>query len=207
MRLIIDAFENGKPIPHKFAFCVPGKEGPVDMGKNISPKITWTEAPPETKSFALVLVDPDVPSKPDDVNQEGKTVPKELPRVDFHHLLLCNIPSYITVIEEGELSDGITPKGKDYGETKYGLTGLNNYTEWFKGDENMEGLYGSYDGPCPPWNDSIIHRYFFRLYALDVENLNVRGNYNAEDLYKAMEGHILAEASHLGTYTLNKELL
>lgn len=207
MKIKADGFENGKPIPAKYALCIPGKDTPVDMSENINPKITWTEAPPETKSFALVCVDPDVPSKTDDVNQEGKVVPKDLPRVDFYHLLLCNIPSFVNTIEEGELSSGITPKGKDYGKVKNGLTGLNNYTEWFKGDENMEGLYGSYDGPCPPWNDSIIHRYYFKLYAIDTENVNVRDNYNADDLFKAIEGHIIDEAECYGTYTLNKSLL
>ena len=33
----------------------------------------------------------------------------------------------------------------------------------------MSGDYFGYDGPCPPWNDSIVHHYVFTVYALDVD--------------------------------------
>ena len=46
--------------------------------------------------------------------------------------------------------------------------GINDYTGWFAGDKDMAGNYFGYDGPCPPWNDEIPHRYVFTLYALDV---------------------------------------
>lgn len=42
------------------------------------------------------------------------------------------------------------------------------------GDPNMEGVYGSYDGPCHPWNDSILHHYHFDLFALDVGSLTIK---------------------------------
>jgi len=70
----------------------------------------------------------------------------------------------------------------------------------------MEGTYRGYDGPCPPWNDSIVHHYTFTLYALDVESLPVTGNFTAADVRKAMEGHVLAEASLTGTYSLNPDV-
>lgn len=207
MILTIHSFENGKSIPGENAFCVPADEGHVTFAPNKNPHLTWSGAPEGTKSFALICVDPDVPSKPDDVNQEGRTVPADLPRVDFYHWVLTDIPAGLGEIKEGEASDGVTPHGKEPGTKKYGIAGINNYTDWFKGDENMEGFYGDYDGPCPPWNDSIIHHYHFKLFALDVPSLNLSGNFTGPDALKAMEGHVLGEAEWIGTYTLNKDLL
>lgn len=53
-----------------------------------------------------------------------------------------------------------------------------------------------YGGPCPPIGR---HRYFFKLYALDVV-LPDLGNPTKTDLLKAMEGHILGQAEIVGTY-------
>jgi Raf kinase inhibitor-like YbhB/YbcL family protein len=83
---------------------------------------------------------------------------------------------------------------------------MNDYTGWFSGDPNMAGIYGGYDGPCPPWNDSIVHHYFFEVFALDVETLNLKGNFNGQDALQAMKGHILASASHMGTYSMNMSI-
>lgn len=54
----------------------------------------------------------------------------------------------------------------------------------------------NYGGPCPP---SGIHRYFFKLYALDTRITYVTGM-NKGDLEKAMEGHVLAQAQLIGLY-------
>jgi Raf kinase inhibitor-like YbhB/YbcL family protein len=67
----------------------------------------------------------------------------------------------------------------------------------------MRGDYYGYDGPCPPWNDEIIHRYVFTLFALDIPTLPVEGKLTGQQVRAAMHGHILAEASLTGTYTLN----
>ncbi len=53
-----------------------------------------------------------------------------------------------------------------------------------------------YGGPCPP---SGIHRYFFKVYALDTE-LDLPETTTKEGLLKAMEGHILASAQLVGLY-------
>jgi Raf kinase inhibitor-like YbhB/YbcL family protein len=55
-----------------------------------------------------------------------------------------------------------------------------------------------YGGPCPPHGHGP-HRYFFRLYALDIM-LNVPPGVKRPDLDNAMTGHILAEATVMGTY-------
>ena len=86
------------------------------------------------------------------------------------------------------------------------MQGLNNYTDWFAGDADMGGDYGGYDGPCPPWNDSILHHYHFRLYALDVDSLGLEGRFGGPEALAAMEGHILDQTEVVGTYTLNPDV-
>lgn len=54
----------------------------------------------------------------------------------------------------------------------------------------------NYGGPCPP---SGTHRYFFKIYALDV-NLNLRQGIQKRELEGAMQGHILEKADLVGLY-------
>jgi hypothetical protein len=70
----------------------------------------------------------------------------------------------------------------------------------------MSGDYCGYDGPCPPWNDAIIHHYVFTLYALDIERVPVDGKFTGQQVRDAIRGHILDQASITGTYTLNPSL-
>jgi len=199
----IDSWAHEAPIPSRFAFGKPGTDSPFAPSDNTSPAIRWSNAPAGTRSFAIICYDPDVPSSPEDVNQEGKVVPADLPRVDFFHWVLVDISAETTGFDEGAASQGITPRGKSVGRTEQGVTGKNDYTAWFAGDPEMEGTYGGYDGPCPPWNDSIVHHYHFEVFALDVETLGLEGAFTGQNALQAMEGHILAKASHIGTYSMN----
>ena len=203
MQVQIEAWEHGAPIPAQYAFGKPGTDEPFATSDNVNPSIRWSNAPEGTRSFVILCHDPDVPSSGEDVNQAGKTVPSDLPRVDFFHWILVDIPASVSGIEQGAASQGVTAHGKAVGRTEHGVTGANDYTGWFKGDESMEGSYGSYDGPCPPWNDSIVHHYHFTVFALDVESLGLEGDFTGHDARKAMEGHILGQASHMGTYSMN----
>ena len=207
MNFEITSFDNGSRIPGEYAFCVPADVGHVALAPNKNPHMKWSDVPDRTKSFALICVDTKVPSMGDDVNQEGKTVPKDLPRVDFYHLVLCDIPTSYNEFKVGELSDGVTARGKHPGQEAWGVQGINDYTGWFSGDPDMEGFYGGYDGPCPPWNDELEHEYHFKIFALDVESLNITGNFTGADLIQRMQGHVLGEAEWIGTYTLFKDLL
>lgn len=58
----------------------------------------------------------------------------------------------------------------------------------------------SYTGPCPP---SGVHRYFFKLYALDSP-LDLDSQAKREDVEKAMGGHIIAKAELIGLYQRQK---
>lgn len=207
MQLRSESFRDGGVIPGEFAFAVEDPKSHVALSKNRNPQLSWSDVPEGTKSFALVVHDPDVPSKGDDVNKEGREVPASLPRVDFYHWLLWDIPGGTREIAAGSQSDGATARGKKGPEAPGGLRhGINNYTDWFAGDENMKGDYYGYDGPCPPWNDAIVHHYIFTLYALDVERLDVKGAPTAENVLAALKGHVLAEAKWTGTYSLNPKV-
>ncbi len=203
------SLEQGALIPPAYAFCIPAEEGHVTLGTNTSPQLSWSGVPDGTQSFAVIAHDPDVPSVGDDVNQEGKTVSADLPRVDFTHWVLVDIPGDVRSLDEGVDSSGVTAGGKESGATDHGVRGLNDYTKWFAGDADMGGEYGGYDGPCPPWNDEILHHYVFTVYALDVTSLaleSIGRPFERSDALAAMEGHVLASAELTGTYTLNPAL-
>ncbi len=205
-KIRIDSWAHEGVIPARYAFGKPGEDAPFAPSDNISPHIAWSGAPAGTQSYTLICHDIDVPSSGEDVNQEGKTVPADLPRVPFYHWVLVDIPSGISELVEGVGSNGITPGGKPCGQSAVGLNGQNSYTGWFAGDPDMGGVYGAYDGPCPPWNDSIPHRYYFTIYALGVATLGLSGEFSGDDALEAMKGHVLAESSHMGKYSMNPQV-
>lgn len=207
MKLVSQSIANGARIDGEFAFCVPAAEGHVTLSSNRNPHLAWSDVPAGTRSFALICHDPDVPSSGEDVNQEGRTVPASLPRVDFFHWSLVDIPADMREIAAGIFSSAVTARGKPGPAAAAGTRqGVNNYTEWFAGDESMSGDYYGYDGPCPPWNDELLHHYVFTLYALDVDRCPLEGRFTGPDVRAAIAGHVLAEASLTGTYTLNPAL-
>jgi hypothetical protein len=121
--------------------------------------------------------------------------------------VLVDIAPSTTAIAAGAYSHAVTPRGKGGPSAPHDTRqGINDYTEWFRGDHDMEGDYYGYDGPCPPWNDAILHRYVFTAYALDVERLPLEGRFSGIDVRRAIEGHVLASAAIVGTYTLNPRL-
>ena len=208
MKLSSHSFADGARIPGEFSFCIPAAEGHVCLGGNRNPHLAWSGVPAGTQSFVLICHDPDVPSKGDDVNQEGRVVPASLPRVDFFHWIVIDLPADLREIAAGSFSDGVTPGGKNGPEGPLGSRqGINDYTAWFAGDETMRGNYHGYDGPCPPWNDELVHRYVFTLYALDKECCCLDGRFSGVQVRNAIAGHVLAEAKLTGTCTLNPSLL
>src|SRR5690606_38921728 len=192
------------PIPDEYAFCNPAVEGHVCPGANRNPHLAWSEVPDGTKSFVLICHDPDVPSRGDDVNKEDREVPADLWRVDFFHWVLVDLPADAREIAAGSHSSEVTPGGKSAPQAPGGARhGVNDYTAWFAGDESMAGDYHGYDGPCPPWNDTLVHRYVFTLYALDIDKLPLQGKFTGQQARDAIKGHVLGEASVTGLYSLN----
>ena len=97
------------------------------------------------------------------------------PKMTWVHWVLYNIPSEASGLAEGVRSEDL-PKA-----TKEGLN------DWKR---------TGYGGPCPPIGR---HRYFHKLYALDIV-LPDLGKPNKKELEKAIEGNILAKAELVGTY-------
>ncbi|MGG4604809.1 YbhB/YbcL family Raf kinase inhibitor-like protein [Paenalcaligenes sp. Me131] len=208
MKLRSDSFTDQAVIPERLAFGRADAATKVALAGNANPHLAWEDVPEGTRSFVVLCVDPDVPAVLDDVNQPGKEVDADTPRVDFYHWVLVDIPADSREVSEGVYSDRVTPRGKA-GPLAPGGTrqGLNDYSKFFAHDHDMSGDYFGYDGPCPPWNDALQHRYTFTIYALDLEELPLEGKFGGAEVKAAMQGHILAQASLTGTYTLNEKLL
>lgn len=208
MKLWSDSWVNGERIPPKYAAGRLDAAGAVTFSDNLNPHLAWSEVPAGTRSFALICHDFDVPSRGDDVNKTDREVPQDLPRVDFFHWVMVDLPATLSMIAEGEFSRGFTPRGKPGPSTLHGARhGLNDYTGWFASDPERSGSYFGYDGPFPPFNDSLVHHYVFTLYALGVERAPVNGAFTGPQVREKIYDHVLAEATHSGTYTLNRRLL
>jgi Raf kinase inhibitor-like YbhB/YbcL family protein len=201
MKLWSDSFRDGGPIPPRCAF---GKHDPAHhfaFSDNLNPHLAWSGVGADVQSLVLVCHDPDVPSRADNVNKEGMTVPATLPRIDFYHWVVVELAPGNGAIAEGSVSRGITAKGKPGTQGPNGTRqGINDYTEWFRGNPEMEGNYFGYDGPAPPWNDERVHRYRFTLYGLDIPRVAVKGAFTGPDVMRAITGHIVDQASIAGTY-------
>ncbi|MDR1076721.1 MAG: YbhB/YbcL family Raf kinase inhibitor-like protein [Xanthomonadaceae bacterium] len=199
MRIWSDSFKDSDRIPAEFAMGLPDGFAP-----NRNPHLAWNGVPEGTRSFALLCIDTDAPTVPEMVGRRDMEIPVEQPRTDFVHWVMADIDPGVRSIAAGSASDGITASGKQNPPGPAGARqGLNDYTGWFAGDEQMRGDYYGYDGPYPPFNDLRPHRYHFRLYALDVPALELPARFTAADVVRAMQGHVLAEASIHATYSLN----
>ena len=92
----------------------------------------------------------------------------------FVHWIVYNIPAHKTDFLEGEKLSYLCAKN-DFGKFDY-------------------------IGPSPP--PGKPHRYYFKVYALDGE-LEISEGSNKRELKKAMAGHVIDEASHIGIYGCN----
>jgi hypothetical protein len=128
-------------------------------GEDLAPPLAWSDAPPATKSFALVVDDPDAPDP-------------AAPKMTWVHWVVYNLSATVHALPEG----GRLPLGSHSGLNDWHRTG--------------------WGGPCPPIGR---HRYFFKLYALDVVLPEMRSPTKAT-LEQAMKGHVLTQAELVGTY-------
>ena len=74
MELVTTAFGPMQAIPPEFAFCAMDPATHVKLSNNRNPDLAWHGLPAGTRSLALICHDRDVPSKGDDVNQEGRVI-------------------------------------------------------------------------------------------------------------------------------------
>ncbi len=144
------SFENEGPIPPKHT-C---------EGADSSPPLAWSNAPPGTKSFALIVDDPDAPDP-------------RAPKMTWVHWVAYGIPPGVSALPEHAEAAQV---GMHEGLNDWRATG--------------------YRGPCPPVGR---HRYFHKLYALDTI-LPDLGSPDKAMLEGAMRGHVLGQATLIGTY-------
>jgi Raf kinase inhibitor-like YbhB/YbcL family protein len=143
------AFAEGSSIPKKYTLD----------GENISPPLTWSDPPRNTRSFALMCEDPDAPSG------------------TFRHWAVCNI----------EPDRNGLPEGVGSGPASTYIAARNDFG------------HDRYDGPRPPSGHGV-HHYHFRIAALDTDHVDVSPDRNADELWRAVQPHILAQAETIGTY-------
>ncbi len=208
MRITSTGFENNEAIPARCAFGIPDPDEHLKLGENKNPQLSWHDIPPDTKSFVLMCIDPDVPSSAENFNREGATIALDLPRVDFVHWVMIDIPAQTGSVDEGSCANGVVACGKANPDGPTGSRqGINDYTSFMTGNPDMEGDYRGYDGPCPPWNDERLHHYQFTIYAIDLETAPVDDRFSAADVLAAIEDHIIDQATLTGTYSLNPDVL
>ena len=113
-----------------------------------------------------------------------------------------NTVSYALIVEDPD-----APGGTFVHWVIYNIPAISNslqqavtHTPAF-GDGAAQGSNGAghqyYDGPCPP---SGTHHYYFRLYALDTR-LDLPPGATADQLRKAMQGHVIAQGELMGTFS------
>lgn len=105
----------------------------------------------------------------------------DAPMGTWVHWLVYNIPVSDSCLAVNFPKDSVLVDGTKQGFTSFRMIG--------------------YGGPCPPEG---VHRYYFKLYALDSK-LNVPSGLNKPQLLNAMKGHILAEADLVGRYARKKK--
>lgn len=208
MRLSSPSFPDQGVIPVEYALCMPDPEAHLTLAPNRNPTLVWEGLPKDTQSLALICHDEDAPTQQlGDINREGIVLSAEQPRGRFYHWVMVDIDPGLGAIQAGEFSEGLSRHDKQSPQTRHGARqGLNHFTDWFAKDPEMAGKYFGYDGPCPPWNDSIPHRYVFTLYALDIPHCPVEGEFRAYDVLHAIEGQVLATATLVGVYSMNPKL-
>src|SRR5687767_14140725 len=91
MELTSTSFGDGQSIPAEYAFCAPDPKSRVRLSGNRNSQLEWREIPMGTRSLVLICHDYHVPSRGDDVNKAGRTIPASLARVDFFHWVLVDL--------------------------------------------------------------------------------------------------------------------
>lgn len=128
-------------------------------GDNLSPQLTWRNAPTDTKSFAITAYDPDAPT--------GS---------GWWHWVVVNIPASVKSLatDAGNPEKALLPAGSQSFRTDFGSK--------------------SFGGACPPEGDKA-HRYQFKVFALNVEKLELPEDGSAALVGYYLNSHALETAT------------
>ena len=208
LRVESTSVADGQLIAEIHAVATPTADGKAEMaGRDLSPHLRWSGEPEGTRSFAISVVDPDVPADRTRMGVEGLSLGDDEPRVDFAHWLVADIPPSVHELVEGAGGDGFVAHGKLPEPPALGaVTGQNGYRGLFEGSADLEGTYGGWDGPFPPWNDELVHHYETTVYAIDVDSLGLGSGFTLEEFRAAIDGHVLDRGTIVPIYSLNPNL-
>jgi Raf kinase inhibitor-like YbhB/YbcL family protein len=208
MTLESTSVAHDEPIDLVHVIATPTAEGRAEMaGADRSPHLRWAGEPTGTRSFAISVVDPDVPADRTRMGVEDLSLGDDEPRVDFAHWLVVDLPPDVHELPEGAGGVGFVAHGREPAPTSVGgVQGQNGYRGLFEGNADLEGTYGGWDGPFPPWNDEHVHHYETTVYALDVDSVGLRSGFTLEEFRAAIDGHVLDEGRITPIYSLNPDL-
>lgn len=204
LSVVVEGVVDGKRVPDSNVVCLPTKDGKSDQsGQSLRPTIGWSGAPATAKSYAIFVMDPDVPADFTDAGKDGKTLPVEAKRMNFFHYGVINIPAETTSFPGGaaDVQPGLGIQlANDMGANHYVATPA------------------QFGGPCPPWNDERLHHYHFIVMALDkdapiqdaeplahskwVPDNSAKATFNR----LTASDHVLARGEVVGTYSLNPKM-
>ena len=157
-----------------------------------------------TRSLALVCHDYDVPSLPDDVNVEGRTICGVLAAHRFLSLGAGRPRSAFRPDPRGRVFRRRNGARQDRpaGAARNARQGMNDYTLWFADDAEMRGDYLRLRRPV-----SAVERFdraslcFHRCMRSMSRSCGVSGTFRGPDVLNAMKGHVLEEAKLTGLYS------
>ena len=146
------------------------------LGGNVSPRLTWTGFPENTRSFLITTVDPDTP--------HGTA----------WHWVLSDVPATVTSLPGGHRRNVLQVVASALFSGRRPMPGVPGSLQ----RRNSLGATG-FLGALPPKGDHA-HRYIFAVHALDVDHLDLDLNAKPDQVLAAAAKHVLARAQLTGMY-------
>lgn len=121
LTVAIGGLASDRRLPARAAFCA--ADGADARTFDISPAVRWNKGPNATRSYVLVMVDPDVPADLTLIERPGVNIAADAPRQTIYHWVLADIPPATRSFAEGADGRGLVPHGKPIGKGPAGVRG------------------------------------------------------------------------------------